>query len=452
MSTFFEKYMKYKKKYIELKNKQRGGDNNLQFFCLYPEIIIRHDAYFPNTDAICTLMNNGASGFVYSCTMALVEGYENARPKLIDAAIKGTIYNTAPPTNPDNFYREFIAGTLINEFRKYSPNWCHTFGYAAFKTPEMCRQLCTYAKARTPIHQNQLIESLEPIMYATDPVRFSPDSFKRGCATSRYSAILLENVSNSISMEKFMTEHFNQVEFINLLFQLYAALVSKAGKFTHNDFHTGNLLIRVLPAPVKIVYTDCLIFNGFGERDVILYTRYIPVIIDYGRAYVYENKISTKTIPDIVCDIRECNPSKSKIHGACDATGVGYVDVNRTIFGINRPTTYSTIDMNSFNGTMDLMFVNRVNLHVQKLFSEGKYTPGNASLLLELTEQYMKMTSHLVWPNGTETTFISDQGIMLVGDKIEGRINNIFDYLILLRLFLLRMYGLGMVIKYIQNL
>jgi hypothetical protein len=81
-----------------------------------------------------------------------------------------------------------------------------------------------------------------------------------------------------------------------ILLQLFLALdyAYKKVQFQHNDLHPGNVLIITLSQPMTLHYP-------FKNQYITISTKYIPVIIDYGRSSIFipeENKLYPATGPD----------------------------------------------------------------------------------------------------------------------------------------------------------
>jgi len=97
---------------------------------------------------------------------------------------------------------------------------------------------------------------------------------------SRY--IMVETISNAQSYHSWM--HANKKDYLGfqeILAQIVLSLAVARERcdFTHNDLHSGNILIRTLDAPVTLCYT---MLSG---QKIYLATRYIATIIDYGYAH-----------------------------------------------------------------------------------------------------------------------------------------------------------------------
>lgn len=182
----------------------------------------------------------------------------------------------------DNNYYEFVIGLCINKFKIYFPNFCYTFGYG------------------------KITEKLKEDIEKDDFVDIIPDSFKKnyfiqeinennvmkyskigeGCILNGYTSLLIEEIPNS----KTLWDYYNDIEFMNplnvnynifcILYQVYFVLNQLKDNFTHYDLHPSNILISKYEKPIIIKY------KFLDGKEKQLYTKYIPVFIDYGRSFV----------------------------------------------------------------------------------------------------------------------------------------------------------------------
>jgi len=99
----------------------------------------------------------------------------------------------------------------------------------------------------------------------------------------KYNIILLEDMENSIFLNKWLTEYGQKKEYEkelwNILFQIVSACYSMSlSKLVHNDLHAGNIFIKYLDRETKFVY------NIDGENFVIK-TNFQAFIYDFDRGY-----------------------------------------------------------------------------------------------------------------------------------------------------------------------
>jgi hypothetical protein len=103
------------------------------------------------------------------------------------------------------------------------------------------------------------------------------------------------------------------IEVFNILFQIYATLNGIKNIYTHYDLHPGN--ISFVPVPEGKTILILYYING---KQYNITTRFIPVIIDYGRSHIdcrkFGNNIESKHFANVGCSINNCKnhtlPSK----------------------------------------------------------------------------------------------------------------------------------------------
>ena len=135
------------------------------------------------------------------------------------------------------------------------------------------------------------------------------DKVSTGCLKNNRSGVIIDAVHNSLSFDDLLdptkSDFLQNVDYnlFCILFQIYAALATLSDNFTHYDLHTGNILYTYLPKPIQINYFD----NG---KVYSIFTKYIPVIIDYGRCYVncknLAVNINSSDFMDVACKTDNC--------------------------------------------------------------------------------------------------------------------------------------------------
>ena len=148
----------------------------------------------------------------------------------------------------DGIAHEAIIGMLaINNLRSQIPNFVHT--YATFKCAP-------------------------PILVGGHASELCPMNARK------VTHVVLENIKNSITLNKFM-KTADVTDFLSIYLQIVNALniAQKAYDFTHYDLHGGNVLIVEYPYEITIpIYLE----NG---SVLYLVTKLLAKIIDYGFAH-----------------------------------------------------------------------------------------------------------------------------------------------------------------------
>jgi hypothetical protein len=138
-------------------------------------------------------------------------------------------------------------------------------------------------------------------------VKISDPARRPRYSENENSSIMIEYIPNNISFMRLLADD----EFISnyeynlfcILFQLYATLATLSKIYTHYDLHQNNIMIINLPKKMLVTYT-------YNDKNIKLYTKYIPTIIDYGRTYIdcrqFASYVSSENVVNIACTTR-CN-------------------------------------------------------------------------------------------------------------------------------------------------
>ena len=160
-----------------------------------------------------------------------------------------TISRSGDEDDKKSLYHEwFIAQFGTNQLRKIVPNFSYIYG---------------------------LFECGQP--------SYEIGSYCEGTDIGPYLAY--ENVSPAISLREASKKGLTPSEYANYYCQIVLALIYAAKvKFTHNDLHDANMLLRELPEYYQIRYPD-----PHGKGNVYIKTKYIATIIDYGYSRIDYN-------------------------------------------------------------------------------------------------------------------------------------------------------------------
>ena len=433
MDSYYNKYLKYKKKYIDLKNNlgQIGGDYTTDFleFNSPSNTLSRTGAYvFLDSTIKFTKISAGANGFTFITERALlISTAPTAAPKVTTIALK-----TSLNKDSDNNYREFAVGQCINKFKIYSPNWAYTYSYWSYKDNRESK-----GKIRNIITTNLpnfKWSYLEPQVDTTSVTRsldadiMTHAKIENGCLKNHLSSIVIEYVPNSTRLSDFIASaDFNAIDFLTILYQVYAALVSVSVSFTHYDLHAENILLSKLPDYIELTYTKGNLLNN---TDFKFKTKYIPVIIDYGRAYVNcmddkLNFISSAHITDSACNTM-CNTlPHNDLNASCNINEYGYFDVQRNSDGTYNPVRYH-ISINKINNTHDLRLVNFC-FSILSITNPGfSFAPPYANLIME----WRNLNRNVVWDNPVSFFGAEHNGISGFNFSPTSAVNNIRDCLL----------------------
>ena len=340
---YYKKYKKYKMKYLELKGGEDPDNENLDFFLNYntkKDLFLERYEKFFNLDLIqAPIIRIGA---------ASANGFINLiKYKKGDTTFK-TILKTSINLESDNNYYEFVVGNCINVLKEYVPNFLYTFLYA---TPSS--SLKTSLKDNKLFYDLPSIKSemkLKPRIHGNDLQTFS--NIGTGCENNDHASVLIEYVPDSVTAQDILrdTDFMGDLDYnlYCLLFQIYAALSGLKTVYTHYDFHTGNIMIIKLPKKMRIEYTN---------HGTILYTRFIPVIIDYGRSHINCLKLGSvifsRVFSEISCENPSCNKSSQPL---CNTIARG-LNVIRDRNNYSTQDHFYNINLRVANESHDLRFL-----------------------------------------------------------------------------------------------
>ena len=229
---------------------------------------------------------------------------------------------------------QYNAGKCVNLFKQYFPNFVYTFYWALID--KLAVRLISSAmpissKDIKPPTQSNVptpIPIPTPIsFFTTNDAPASAGTIEKGCLSNDQSGVLIEYLPNSISFGTFLLEldqTNRNTEIFNAYFQTYIVLFTLRYNFTHYDLHPENIMVIKLDEPHYVEY-DIKVDNVNKKFRIV--TKYIPVIIDYGRAYFnYEghksidiikkacnNNCNTKKLPECHLDNYGINAGYDKI-------------------------------------------------------------------------------------------------------------------------------------------
>ena len=263
----------------------------------------------------------------------------------------------------DNLYYEYLVGTLfINKMNEIFP--CFTETYHLFKhQTEKTKDLLQQNKVGVSKYSTYLSVNSCDASVREDPFL----CIDKSCEDGVSFAILVQYISNPISVASFMAEHGNDKLFegqmICILFQIYSCLSYLQDHFTHYDLHTNNVLLYKLPKGkyVRIDYID----ERSGET-VSIKTNYIAKMIDYGRCYFgnlgNNGLASSVTIADTIFNSEICSK-------------IGPRKVGYNFFGDKATESNSYTSSILRNKSHDLRFANIVSKRSKKMAKIFQYRP-----------------------------------------------------------------------------
>jgi hypothetical protein len=400
-----KKFQKYKNKCNQiLKYMQTGGDySNTNFFFKYssPEISEFLNGFIFNKENISYIKYIGGGANSVTFDMGYKLNDESDINMIMKTCNRLVNINGVPfvNNNPDNLFYEYMAGLCINNFKKYCPNFSHTFHIFPMKgmilndtgmtkiqkineillrdsLPEL-RDKVPVEKFMTLVNEDNNInlESFNDNILSMQITKNNLyQQFNRSCLIPYNICIITENIKNFVSFDNvceilksdYTPQQQNYV-FFTILLQVYTTLFTLKTKFTHHDLHVNNVLFIKVPDDkyVTINYID-------GVISRIIYVNFIPVIIDYGRCFFdctnIENKndffVGSRGVHDVACMIPNCNTNPIDKSFTCDLHKSGFL-VTKSNFTYkpelnkdpSNPELFLTPDVGVKNESSDLNYL-----------------------------------------------------------------------------------------------
>ena len=211
----------------------------------------------------------------------------------------------------ENLLHEILVGLILNNMRDHLP--CFTYTYGGI--------FCGY-----PTEDNLKIDDYNGLCGPGD----------------KHSILITENIPGNLSMSTFIKDvRITEVEKDKVIIMLTFALdeANRRYKFNHGDLHSNNIMIRTLKneRDFNFVYVD----KGLGEQSITIKTKYVPMIIDYGRTNIKFEGYNLRPI-----DASANNPELARdaglfelwcIGGKRDQTGENCLPENLVFRGANIP-------------------------------------------------------------------------------------------------------------------
>jgi len=165
--------------------------------------------------------------------------------------------------NDENLLHEIVVGLILNNMRTYLPCFMHTYGGI----------FCGY-----PENLDLQISDYSSLCDSNDI----------------HTVLITENIQGNLTMNDFINDtNYTEEDKVKALLMIAFSLneANKNYSFNHGDLHSKNIMIRTLSneRDFDFIYT-----SDIGNYSLTIRTRYVPVIIDYGRSSIkYEGYVLT---------------------------------------------------------------------------------------------------------------------------------------------------------------
>jgi hypothetical protein len=314
--------------------------------------------------------SKSTNGFVTKLTFDRI--LENGQSYQCDTVLK-----SAKSYVSDNLYYEYFAGTFVNYLCTLSPFFTYTMGMYQYN------DIIQDGKSKKSGGYGQLKklsginDSPNLSLFLNDNITFrkgpylsnkvSGDDLTDACDMTRANglAIMTEYIPNAQSLGTLLgNSMFNQFDLFPTCLILYGTLSTLAKNFTHYDLHSGNVMMISCPKN-KIFRYHMMIYdeNGDYSDEIVVDSRYLPKIIDYGRSYFRSEKfgkyptVSSYDVYDEICKW-DNNRGPDRYHKCC--SDVGFKSLHDT------PSLHKTyVHSSANNWSHDLRLVDSISEHLR---------------------------------------------------------------------------------------
>lgn len=203
----------------------------------------------------------------------------------------------------DNLLYEYYVGKyFINKYSKMYPCFVETYDLYEYKTEQ------DYKIVKERVTSNKLSNiDFKTFIQKVDITGMEEDSVvDYSCLKNKLLCVLIQHFDKFISFDdEFNKNHDNiKYDLYNLMYQVYFPLCMLGSNYTHYDLHANNVSLYK-PLDGK----KCILMRYHHKGQVFEFrSEYIVKIIDYGRNYFNNGKITSKEIIEKVCKQQNCQP------------------------------------------------------------------------------------------------------------------------------------------------
>ena len=209
--------------------------------------------------------------------------------------VANAILKSSANPRSDNLLYEAVVGLFLNKVSKYLPCFVETYGLYEYTDPLVYKMLM-----RDKLTQPDSIkDGLKRIATKNRDIRQS--MIADSCKNSTSISVLIQHLKGVETVkEKCKSRSFVRNDLVYVLFQVYMALNTLSGSFTHYDLHNENVLVY---EPVKGKYIEYHYHLADGT-EFTFKSPYIAKIIDYGRSYYkYSSGNGAGKFRDTMCGV-----------------------------------------------------------------------------------------------------------------------------------------------------
>lgn len=334
------------------------------------------------SNEITPIGSNSVNGFIRKIT------YASANYKI------DLIQKNNKKLRSDNLVYEYLTGLCVNHFSKYYPCFIKTYQICAYKSDD------DFNEIQQIMLKSTVSKPLGSMLKALNTQNME-ELIKNSCKTPKL-CLISQYVDFYSSLES-QVDRLEKHKLLIILYLIYSCLSSFADQFTHYDLHAQNVQLVRIPSHEKSGNPRCVVIKMHLKNGQVVSfkTRYLPVIIDYGRSFVNCSGIHSNKILKTVCKFDESNKHMQDrvCRDRCgDKRGYWSPDYDYANHKFYSTNVYNYfIDPTRRNISYDLHL-----LHILKMYYEEE-TPRNMSLYLAFSDEcYRKFMDDCIHPEGQQ--------------------------------------------------
>jgi len=261
----------------------------------FTSMIANYFKNFSNNEYLTDITHIGESS---------INGFLNALTYVKNGYTTYCVLKSSTKVNSDNlFYEWYIGKKFVNKLVSKFPCFLETYNLCVHVSEDNYKLM----KTREKIGVNIDIKKIFNVLYNTK--QQENILFKWSCSKPLTFAVMIQYLkptqimSFSDFIEKFKnTEYGFNINIFQILLQIYIPLGILSENFTHNDLHTGNVLIYILPNNSYVTLN-----YKFNDKNIKIKTKYIAKIIDYGRSFFKDYDDPTNSSTNLLKKLNQVN-------------------------------------------------------------------------------------------------------------------------------------------------
>ena len=313
MARTLKKIKRKKKKNSRKRKYQTGGSNTILALYTTPEqkkshretnALVKKERQSLTLNNVQRIGGISANGTIYKFT----ENDSSIFNSIKDESYVHKIMKTSQNAFSDNLLYEYAVGIYLNSLKNKYDCFVQTYDLYLLEDNSLNEfKTLDNSNTKETLNVDIVAKNLDlPVM----ELLFTGD-FKKDAKDNRYLdqdiehhmcdkntnfALVQEYIEDGKNfLSYFVGEEntgkikYKSSDFYLILYQIYKPLCELQGKFSHNDLHMNNIMIKEL----KVAKT--IKIDKIDEIDEIEYTcQYQPYIIDYGRCFFETNLENVK--------------------------------------------------------------------------------------------------------------------------------------------------------------